>query len=135
MSSKLKESGRRRHCAMTLRDRGLAIWPVCGILNSVRDSTIAPPKGPRASEQGIRRPWFFQAGASRTIRWDFLNSLLPLLIFNVSYLSHQLSNPVYRSVHVDVISKFQMAGAIASQNFRGGVFRSAWCRWNALGGM
>jgi len=41
------------------RDHGMEMRPDFGILAHVRDSTIAPPKGPWAPEQGIRRPWFF----------------------------------------------------------------------------
>lgn len=46
----------------------MEIRPISGRVLLVRDSTIAPPKGPRASEQGIRRPWFFPQMSSASCR-------------------------------------------------------------------
>ena len=53
-----------RQAVIRSRDRVMAMRPICGMIFLVRDSTIAPPKGPRASEQGIRRPWFFHRSVS-----------------------------------------------------------------------
>ena len=50
-------------------------------------------------------------------------------------MPESLPDGITRELLLDAISKFQMAEAFASLNFRGGVLRSAKTRWNALGGM
>jgi hypothetical protein len=65
----------------------------------------------------------------------FLKSALAASDYCEKRHSHQSSNPVSRSVRVDVISKFQIAGATLRRTSGGEFPRSTWCRWNSLGGM
>ena len=114
-----------------LRDHGMVVWPFCGRIACVRDSTIAPPKGPRASEQGILRPWFFLTkppapGQENAVFFKIHE--FPLAVLEISGHLFVTANEFFTSVNHPFACHFQIPDerGISPVDFPGG--DSMWCR-------